>query len=176
MYLKFISEFGPVQLDLEKGGYRPTVPDLILVKLLSKSQLVQIPWAPALFQPSVRNLERALKKRKLKKLQPPHHLHRVEHNQAQPPNHETQVERDLQLFPVLLSRPPLLIVPETTDGNCECKHVNIAGVTEQRSSPSSEGSYYNMKRSKAFKKQPHYVRSDSCQDPTHRSINTYIHT
>ncbi|CAK6972338.1 unnamed protein product [Scomber scombrus] len=83
--------------------------------------------------------------------------------------------------PPLLSRPLLLIVPETTDGNCERKHVNIAGVmaqssVEQRSSPPSQGSDYNMKRSKAFRKQPLCVRSDSCQDPTHRSINMHTHT
>lgn len=114
-----------------KGGYRPTVPDLILVKLLfSKSQLVQIPWALTFFQPSVRNLERALKKRKLKTTTTPTTTTFTELSIIRPstPNHEIQVECDLQLFPILLSRPPLLIVPETTDGNCECKHVNIAGV------------------------------------------------
>lgn len=105
----------------------------------------------------------------------------VEHNQAQPPNHETQVERDLQQFPVLLSGPLLLIVPETTDGNCERKHVNTAGVmaesgVEWRSSQLSQGGYYNMKRSEAFRKQPLCVRNDSCQDPTHRSINTQTET
>lgn len=178
MYLKSISEFGPGQLDQGERGYRPAVTDLTLVKLLSEGELIQIPRALAFFQPSVRNLERALKKRKRTPLPPP--LCRVEHNQAQPPNHETQVERDLQPFPLLLSRPLLLIVPETTDGNCERKHVNIAGVMaessmEQRSSPPSQGSYY-MKRSKAFRKQPLCVRSDSCQDLTHRSINTHAHT
>lgn len=46
--------------------------------------------------------------------------------------------------PVLLLGPLLLIVPETTDGNCERKHVNIEGVmaktdVEQRSSPLHHG-------------------------------------
>ncbi len=180
MYLKSISEFGPSRLDRGERGYGPAVTDLALVKLLSEGELTQIPRVLAFSQPSVRNLERALKGRK-RAPSPPSPSSRVQHNQAQPPNHETQVERDLQQFPVLLSRPLLLIVPETTDGNCERKHVNIAGVMAessvgQRSSPPSQGSYYNMKRSKAFRKQPLCVRSDSCQDPTHRSINTHTHT
>ncbi len=135
----------------------PAMTDLTLVRLLSEGELAHIPRAHAvLLQPSVQNLEKSLKERK----RPPFpSLHRVEHNQAQPPNHETQVGRDLQQFPVLLCRPLLLIVPETTDGNCESKHVNIAGVmaessVERGSSSPSQGSYYNMKRSKAFRKQP----------------------
>jgi len=42
-----------------------TGPELTLVKLLSEGELAQIPRALAFFQPSVRNLERALKERKL---------------------------------------------------------------------------------------------------------------
>lgn len=64
MYLKSISEFSPGQLDRGERGYRPAMTDLTLVKLLSEGELAQIPRALALFQPSVRNLERALKERK----------------------------------------------------------------------------------------------------------------
>lgn len=44
-------------------------------------------------------------------------------NQDQPPITRTQAEHELQQFP--LSLWAILIVPETTDGNSEHKHVNI---------------------------------------------------
>ena len=55
----------------------------------------------------------------------------AQRNQPQPPNHETQVERDLQ-DAACVSLRASLIVPETTDGNCECKHVNTAGAERER--------------------------------------------
>lgn len=131
--------------------------------------------------PPPRNLEKALKERKL--AHPPlPSLPAAESSIIRPslsPIMKPKLSATHSTSWCFSCRPLLLIVPETTDGNCERKHVNSAGVmaetnTEQRSSPTSRGSYYNMKRGKAFRKQPLCVRRDSCQDPTHRSTNKHM--
>ena len=155
MYLKSISDFGPGQEDRGWAGSRG--PQWLISPWWGFSRRASSHTSPeplCFFLPAlVRNLERALKERKPSLPSP-----LAESSIIRPslPNHETQVERDLQqCFSPGPGWP--LIVPETTDGNCERKHVNIAGVmaessVEQRSSPSSQGSYYAMKRSKAFRK------------------------
>lgn len=147
-----------------------------------KGRIYTHPHSPSLSSiPPPRNLEKALKERKL--AHPPlPSLPAAESSIIRPslsPIMKPKLSATYSTSWCFSSRPLLLIVPETTDGNCERKHVNSAGVvaetnTEQRSSPTSRESHYNMKRGKAFRKQPRCVRRDSCQDPTHRSTSKHM--
>lgn len=158
-----------------KRVYRPIMSDLTPV------WLTFIPRALAPFAARrQKNLERALKERIWSpRLRPP--------SLYSPSASPSIIRRGLPIMKPKLSatygssrrfslRPPLLIVPETTDGNCERKHVNTAEVTaeEQRSPPAPYlPVHYDVKLSKALGKQALCVRSDSCQDPAHRSINPH---
>lgn len=71
---------------------------------------------------------------------PPPPPPQFQHNQTQPPSPsppKIMKPKPSAIYRRFSSGPLQLIVPETTDGNCECKHVNSAGVTAKNGAPRS---------------------------------------
>lgn len=77
------------------------------------------------------------------------------------------------------SGPPQLIVPETTDGNCECKHVNSAGVAAKKGAPRFVPPWpgRTVETRASRQENNHFVSGVKVlRRLTHRRINTHVNT